>query len=154
MAPERTTKNILIRYAIGTGIIMLGLMAFSAICWWACTSCAEQNPLRRLGFWELLGAAILTSVGFIFLLTIRRRNQADRQNGVSDHSHDPPGSFGTDRHGNWRDLYQQLSSDEREKLKEMMAKICADDNPQTGTLRSTPAWERERQALPPDDHAS
>jgi hypothetical protein len=146
MISERTTRNILIRYAIGIGIVMLGLMAFSALCWWVCTSCAEENPLRSFGFWELVGVAILASIGFFVIRSMRKRRNLTHHNVAPDRAASPRAPY-TERlkktQSNWRALYEQLSRDEREKLKTLMEKYYTGSSDEAGSGERT-QWQDEK----------
>ena len=129
MIPKRTTPDTLIKLAIGAIVLTLGLMAFSSLCWLACSNCDKDNILSSFGFWELVGVGAISFFGLVIWRAMRKRSQGASQHdsmaGQGDIAPpEPPPQ--PERAGNWRTLYAQMSHDEREKLKAMMEKFCTD----------------------------
>jgi hypothetical protein len=129
MIPKRSTSDTLIKLAIGAIVLTLGLMAFSSLCWFACRKCGKDSILSSFGFWELVGVGAISFFGAVIWRSMRkRRASASGDGSMADGVDDvPPPPPQPERTGNWRTLYAQLSHDEREKLKAMVEKYCADD---------------------------
>jgi hypothetical protein len=147
MTSKRHTTDTVIRYAIGASVLLLGLMAFSALCWFTCSLCGIESMLSSIGFWELVGAGAISFFAVTIIRSMRRRRKVDdvEMEDVPEPDSDPDQDMSApsrrerissnlrDHRDNWRALYAQLSRDEREKLKEIVEKYCADDVPHTPT---------------------
>jgi hypothetical protein len=136
MIPKRSTSDTLIKLAIGAIVLTLGLMAFSSLCWLACRKCSKDNILSSFGFWELVGVGAISFFGVVIWRSMRKRRESalgDEYPMAGEVDPVPPPPPQPERTGNWRTLYAQLSHDEREKLKAMMEKYCADGEAASST---------------------
>lgn len=130
------TKKRAVLYAIGAGTLLLALMAFSALCFGVVHVCHRWLTMAALSFWEILGVSIASFFGFIAIRSIRRRRANDsisrRLRAAAElHSSNEVRSCselrscGEGRSTSWRDLYDQLSEEERLEMKAMMKKYCS-----------------------------
>lgn len=134
---------------IGASTVVLALIAFSGICWGTLSACGMFG--MSWGFWHVFG---LAGAALVLLLALRplgrrwyRDGRASAAEAAADHlgteghagEAGPAGSAEAVRHdaidaasrtacddGNdsWRELYAQLSEEERQEFKALMAKYC------------------------------
>lgn len=124
--------------AIGAGALVLALIAFSGLGWCAIIACGHRMASISVGYWELLGGTSAAVLAVLFIRPLRNRFlprqlrsatpvlQAAEQPAVPVET--PPRETVAEEtaDGNWRQLYSQLSSDEREAFRSIMKKYCAD----------------------------
>lgn len=134
--------------AIGAGALVLALIAFSGLSWCAIIACGHRMASISVGYWELLGGTSAAVLAVLFIRPLRNRflPRQLRTGPAVPPATLPPATVlpapeepalsaetpiretvdeeGKD--GNWRQLYSQLSSDEREMFKSIMKKYCAD----------------------------
>ncbi len=111
---------------------MLALIAFSGICWGALGLCGAWTEAFRLDFWEFVALSSTIVVSFVLLRTLRKHPVAESIQPYaaavdSDDPFDLP-SLQLDeprpaRSAGWKQLYNQLSRDERELFKAVIAKV-------------------------------
>lgn len=141
---EFNQKKVML-YSIGAGTIVLALMAFSGACWGVVRACDGKDE-ASLEFWEVFG---VSAAAFMATMAVRSaglgrkrsvkpsppgtvpdqrigvvRSAQQQQQGlqapVSLHSMGPLPS----PNGTWRDLYSQLSEEERQEMKALLGKYC------------------------------
>ena len=141
---EFNQKKVML-YSIGAGTIVLALMAFSGACWGVVRACDGKDE-ASLEFWEVFG---VSAAAFMATMAVRSaglgrkrsvkpsppgtvpdqrigvvRSAQQQQQGlqapVSLHSMGPLPS----PNGSWRDLYSQLSEEERQEMKALLGKYC------------------------------
>lgn len=117
--PRNNKRAIL--YAIGAGTLLLALMAFSALCFGVIHVCHRWLAMAVLSFWEILGVSITSFFGFILIRSIYRRRSSMADNSISRRLRESVEC----RSGSWRELYDQLSEEERLEMKEVMRKYCS-----------------------------
>jgi hypothetical protein len=113
-----------ILYAIGAGTLLLALMAFSAICLGVIHVCGRWFTWGIFSFWEILGISLISFVGFIGVRSWQRRKKESQ--GVSVSLTRRLRRTVEEKPKNWRDLYEQMSEEERTELKAMMRKYCSE----------------------------
>jgi hypothetical protein len=113
----RTNKGRLL--VIGAGALVLALIAFSGLCLGTLTLCGVRNAASSLGFWEIFGALSVVVATFLMVRPLRNRRAA----GAAGHTVEPAiDDRPADQRADWRELYDQLSLDEQQALKALMAK--------------------------------
>ncbi len=124
--------------AIGVGALVLALIAFSGLGWCAIVACGHRMASISVGYWELLGGTSAAVLAVLFIRPLRNRflpRQLRSGNALLQPAEQPSVLVETPLpetdaeetgDGNWRQLYSQLSSDEREIFKSIMKKYCAD----------------------------
>lgn len=115
-----------LRYLIGASIMVLALMLFSGLCSVALGFCVSWFPLvKQFGFWEVMGisAALLLCAMASRAILVRRRfdDEIPPSDGESEAQvptePGPPGSPAHRRSPRWRQLLDQLTQEEKRRLK-------------------------------------
>jgi hypothetical protein len=131
-------RNKRLLFAIGAGAAVLALIAFSGICWGALGLCGAWTEAFRLDFWEFVALSGTIVVAFVLLRSFRKQPVVDPIQPFatvvdSDDSFElPPLQLDERRQGKsggWKQLYDQLSRDERELFKAMIAKVSRAEPP-------------------------
>lgn len=140
---EFNRKKVML-YSIGAGTIVLALMAFSGACWGVVRACDGEDE-ASIEFWEVFG---VSAAAFMAAMAVRsaglgRKHPSKRypspavpdqrigvvrswpqqqglQTPVSLHSAPTPSTS----NNSWRDLYSQLSEEERQEMKALLGKYC------------------------------
>lgn len=140
---EFNQKKVML-YSIGAGTIVLALMAFSGACWGVVRACDGEDE-ASIEFWEVFG---VSAAAFMATMAVRsaglgrkgslkrsattivpdqrigvipsRPQQQGLQTPVSLHSNPTP----SNPNNSWRDLYSQLSEEERQEMKALLGKYC------------------------------
>lgn len=118
--------------AIGAGALVLALIAFSGLSWCAILACGQRMASISVGYWELLGGSSIAALAVLFIRPLRDRflprqlRSEPAIPAVAEVAVQQSEAVET-KDSNWRDLYSQLSNDEREMFKSIMKKYCDDD---------------------------
>lgn len=140
--------------AIGAGALVLALIAFSGLGWCAIIACGHRMASISVGYWELLGGTSAAVLAVLFIRPLRNRFLPRQLRSAPDllpaavlpAAVFPPAeepvispqipspaipspeeeAAEETKDSNWRQLYSQLSTDEREMFKSIMKKYCAD----------------------------
>lgn len=136
---------------IGASILLLALMLFSELSCSLLGLCTDWFPLAEFfGFWEMMGISIAL-VFTSFSIRALRRSQRARLASASDSPAQPVDELSAlldepasnvpaapKRTSRWRDLFNQLSDEEKRKLKTIMEEHCVrpdeqqeDDKPES-----------------------
>ncbi len=117
-------------FAIGAGALVLALIAFSGLCWSLQGLCSDYIAGIRFTYWEIVGISSVSFVGLLLIRPIGKHWLSSRSDasysdaqGIIEPAAAPPVA---EESGSWRDLYAQLSQDERQAFKALMEKYCAD----------------------------
>jgi hypothetical protein len=119
---ENLRKNRVTLYTIGASILLLALMAFSGLCLGVVRVCSESDTLI-VNYWEVVGLSGVSLIGTMMIRSFGRSRRDDfisfsTQSTQLEHRQRQTPSR------NWRELYSQLSADERRKMKEMLNPFC------------------------------
>lgn len=135
---------------IGASTVVLALIAFSGICWGTLSACGVFG--MSWGFWHVFGLAGAALVLLLALRPLGRRWYRAGREAAADAATDAaeptmptqrsmpadateaPGRHDVidaasrtacdDGNDSWRELYAQLSEEERQEFKALMAKYC------------------------------
>jgi hypothetical protein len=121
---SNSQKTRILLYTIGAGTLVLALMAFSGVCWCVFSVCGDSESGVLVEYWELFGLATVTLMGTFIFRSVRRR-RADSHPASPSFPEPPDVSNERSETGNWRDLYDQLSPEERQEMKQLLNKYCA-----------------------------
>jgi len=117
-------------FAIGAGALVLALIAFSGLCWSLQGLCSDYIAGIRFTYWEIVGISSVSFVGLLLIRPIGKHWLSSRSNAPApapeEHLIEPATPPAKEESGSWRDLYAQLSQDERQAFKALMEKYCAD----------------------------
>ncbi len=166
----RNNKRLTL-YAIGAGTLLLALMAFSFLFFGVIHVCGRWIAMAMFSFWEVLGISIISAVGFMLVrswqrrgapagtdrsLSRRLRSAVEERLAVEDRppvterppvAERPPVNTCSP---NFRNLYDQLSEEERLELKAMMRKYCSDQmNRPPGVCNEAPSAVDASRDTPP-----
>lgn len=105
--------------AIGAGASALALIAFSGTCWLA-SSCLGESVVGDITFWEILAVSFGGSAVVLLVRPVAGRR---RQSNDDERAMGPDSSRGTSS-PRWRQMYDQLSEEDRKAFKAAMKKYC------------------------------
>jgi len=120
---SNSQKTRIVLYTIGAGTLVLALMAFSGVCWCVFTVCSDSERGVLVEYWELFGLASVTLLGTFLFRSLRHRH-ADPPFSISPPREPDDLSNERAETGSWRDLYDQLSPEERRAMKQLLNKYC------------------------------
>ncbi len=115
---------------IGASALVLALIAFSGLSWCAIIACGQRLASIPVGYWELLGGTSIAVFAILFIRPLRNRLLPRQLRSELQSSTEAvvmaPDVIPETKESNWRDLYSQLSKDEREMFKSIMKRYCDD----------------------------
>lgn len=146
-------RNRVLVIAVGAGTVVLALIAFSGICWG--TLSAVGGWLSAWTFWEFFALWIAIAAVALMMRPLGRRLQWRRTDpGTSPNAAGNLAPAGVEssecrrQRASWREMYDQLSDDERAEFKALMQKYCGCGGESTmnagaaaGSGRGTPRRE-------------
>ena len=146
MVPDaKQTGSKATRYLIGASILMLALILFSELSCSLLGLCKNWFPPAELvGFWEMMGISAAFLFAGLSIRTLRQPKEIEQEesnpystpgNNDSFAAHpeqEPcPGQGQAQKNtSRWKALFNQLSEEEKQKLKVMMEKHCGDKDVQ------------------------
>lgn len=150
---EKQIGSKFARYSIGASILLLALMLFSELSCSLLGLCINWFPLAEvIGFWEMLGittALVFSSFSIRALRHVRQAGSPSPEHStppVEDslpvpdpHPAEQTAFVPQKRTGSWRDLFDQLSAEERENLKRIMEQHCVPPAARTREKKSESA---------------
>lgn len=134
---EKQIGSKAIRYLIGASILLLALMLFSELSCSLLGLCTNWFPLAEfIGFWEMLGITTALVFSSFSVRALRRNNHSPvlplsdaPPHTTEDHypllkNQEKPQSPPREQPYSWRHLFNQLSTEEKQKLKSIMEEHC------------------------------
>ena len=138
---EKQIGSKFARYSIGASILLLALMLFSELSCSLLGLCINWFPLAEvIGFWEMLGITTALVFSSFSVRALRHLRQGGFATTPAESIESPPPpaedpapdphpaeqtAFAPQkRSGSWRDLFDQLSAEEKENLKRIMEQHC------------------------------
>lgn len=135
---EKQIGSKALRYIIGASILMLALMLFSELSCSLLGLCTNWFPLAEfIGFWEMLGITSALVFSSFSIRALRRTQQSallappgtqpPTSNSEAPLPPNPkPADSPPPEHSSssWRDLFNQLSAEEKQTLKSIMEQHC------------------------------
>lgn len=109
--------------AIGAGASALALIAFSGTCWLA-SSCLGESVAGDITFWEILAVSFGGSAVLLLVRPMARRSRSPDTGSTPDAATSNQQTATEDFPSRWRQLYDQLSEDERKAFKAAMKRYC------------------------------
>ncbi len=134
----KQTDSKAIRYLIGASILMLALMLFSEFSCSLLGLCKNWFPPAELvGFWEMMGISTAFLLAGLSIRSLRqpRNPEQDAENTesfVDDNAStpvdcvEPLAASPAKTSSRWRTLFNQLSEEEKQKLKGIIEKHCGE----------------------------
>ena len=129
---SRINRSLL--YFIGACTIVFALMAFSGVCWCVVRLWVDSASGFAIEYWELFWIASVMLVGTLTVRSIRRNRREERED---DAVVDMAPQVGEQK--NWRELYNELSIEERRAMKQILDRYCSESCTPTTCGDSCPA---------------
>ncbi len=135
-------------YFIGACTLVSALMVFSGVCWGVLTLWGDKESGLTIGYWELFWIATTMVIGSLAVRLVRRRPDSASP-GFSSSDWSPPDWPSPDPASphwpspdpaavaavdlpprgekNWRELYKELSPEERREMKRLLDRYCSEE---------------------------
>ncbi len=126
-ANKRARTIKILRYVIGAGIIVFALISFSGVCWCALGICSKWFSLAYImTYWEILSISAVALFGAIIVRSFRKQPAVTSGNVIDTANVVPEDKECNENTPKWKELYDQLSDEERQKFKDLVKQHCVD----------------------------
>lgn len=141
MVPDaKQTGSKATRYLIGASILMLALILFSELSCSLLGLCKNWFPPAELvGFWEMMGISTAFLFAGLSIRVLRQSKEGEQEEHsafatptdscITTHPEQEKSPDQPQKNASrWKALFNQLSEEEKQKLKVMMEKHCGDSD--------------------------